>query len=176
MNIAVYCASSDKIDANYKAMAFRLGEWIAENGHTLVYGGAAGGLMDAVSDGVLAQNGKIIGVIAKAIIKLKRTTDKPMQLIVAQTMSERKTIMKALADAFVVLPGSFGTLDEAMDVVASGTVGEHKKPCVFVNHKGFYNQFFEQIEHCRTEHFIPFEEGYKPLLVNSLEECCALLK
>ncbi|HEY5593455.1 MAG TPA: TIGR00730 family Rossman fold protein, partial [Paludibacter sp.] len=108
MNIAVFCSSSNNISDHYKQTAFRLGELIAESGHTLVYGGATGGLMDAVAEGTLNKNGKIIGVIAQAIILMKRQSSLPTELIVVETMSNRKDKMRTMSDVFVVLPGSYG--------------------------------------------------------------------
>ena len=160
MNIAVYCSSSNRIADKYKDVAFDFGQWIAQNEHTLVYGGATGGLMAAVAEGAASQNGTIIGVIAKAIIRMNRQSQLPTELITVSSMSERKAVMKEKADLFVVFPGSFGTLDEMLDVVASGTVGEHKKPLIVLNQDGFYNLFLEQIELMYTEKFIPQDNIY----------------
>lgn len=175
MNIAVFCSSSNHIADHYKQAAFQLGELIAESGNTLVYGGATGGLMDAVAEGARNKNGQILGVIPQAVIKMKRLSSLPTQLITVETMSERKAQMKILADVFVVLPGSFGTLDEMLDIVASGIVGEHKKPLIIVNQDGFYNQFLEQIDFMRNESFIPAEEKYKPLISQNINECMELV-
>jgi uncharacterized protein (TIGR00730 family) len=94
---------------------------------------------------------------------------KPMQHIVTQTMSERKMEMKSLSDVFVVLAGGFGTLDEAFDIIASGVVGEHKKPLIFLNTNGFYNNLIKQLDFCRKENCIPLV-NYEPLIINDLEE------
>ena len=176
MNIAVFCSSSNHIVDKYKQTGFRLGELIAEHGNTLVYGGATGGLMDSVSEGAHSKNGNIIGVIPHAVIKMKRQSSLPTQLIIVETMSERKARMKEFSDIFVVLPGSYGTLDEMLDIVASGVVGEHKKPLIIVNQDGFYNQFLSQIDLMRSESFIPTEEKYKPLICKDIHECIELIK
>jgi uncharacterized protein (TIGR00730 family) len=171
MNICVYCSASNNIAEKYKQSAFRLGELIAESGNTLVYGGATGGLMDSVAEGSSSKNGNIIGVIAKAIIRMNRQSALPSQLITVETLSQRKDEMKSLADVFVALPGSFGTLDEALDVITSGIVGEHKKPLILVNQDGFYNHFLEQINLMKTELFIPIDEKYKPIVVEDITQC-----
>lgn len=176
MNIAVYCSSSNSIADKYKQTGFRLGELIAESGNTLVYGGATGGLMDSVSEGVHSKNGKIIGVISLAIIKMNRQSLLCTELITVETMSERKAQMKELSDIFVVLPGSYGTLDEMLDVVTSGIVGEHKKPLIIINQDGFYNQFLNQIDYMRSESFIPAEEKYKPIVYSDINQCMELIK
>lgn len=175
MNICVFCSSSNRIADHYKMSALRLGEYIAESGNTLVYGGATGGLMDAVSEGAHNKNGNIIGVLAQAIIRMKRQSLFPTELIVVDTMSERKERMKALADVFVVLPGSYGTLDEMLDIIASGVVSEHKKHLIIVNEDHFYDHFLKQINHMRSESFIPTEEMYKPLVVQDIAHCIELI-
>lgn len=171
MNIAVFCSSSNHIADHYKQSAFQLGVQIAQNGNTLIYGGATGGLMDAIAEGAKSANGKIIGVIANAIVKMKRQSNLPTELIVVETMSDRKIEMKNRSDVFIVLPGSYGTMDEMLDIIASGIVGEHKKPLVIVNNNGFYDHLLKQIEYMRTEHFMPSSESYKPIIATNFLHC-----
>lgn len=175
MNIAVFCSSSNHIAEHYKQAAFHLGEQIAEGGNTLVFGGATGGLMDSVALGATNKNGAIIGVIAQAIIRMKRQSILSSELVIVETMSQRKEKMKTLADIFVVLAGSYGTLDEMLDIIASGIVGEHKKPLILVNEDGFYNHFIAQINFMRNEQFIPLEESYKPLIANDINHCIEII-
>jgi uncharacterized protein (TIGR00730 family) len=175
MNIAVFCSSSNNIDDHYKQAAFHLGELIAESGNKLVYGGATGGLMDAVAEGARSKKGDVIGIIAEAIIKMNRTSSLPTELILVETLSDRKARMKELSDIFIVLPGSYGTLDEMLDIIASGVVGEHKKPLILVNQDNFYDQFLYQINLMRKELFIPAEEKYKPLIAQDVKHCLELL-
>lgn len=175
MNIAVFCSSSNNIDDHYKQAAFQLGELIAESGNKLVYGGATGGLMDAVAEGARSKKGDVIGVISEAIIKMNRKSSLPTELMVVESMSERKARMKELSDVFIVLPGSYGTLDEMLDIVASGVVGEHKKPLILVNQDNFYDQFLYQINLMRKELFIPADEKYKPLIAQDINHCMELL-
>lgn len=171
MNIAVFCSSSSHIASKYKQVGFKLGEMIVQAGHSLVYGGATGGLMDSVSEGAASKNGHIIGVIPQAVIRMNRQSSLPVQLISVKTMSERKAVMKELADIFVVLPGSYGTLDEMMDIIASGIVGEHRKPLILINQDGFYNHLIAQVEQMSAELFIPLEQNYKPIIVHDIKEC-----
>jgi len=175
MNIAVFCSSSNHIAEHYKQSAFHLGELVADSGNTLLFGGATGGLMDAVAEGARNKNGKIIGVIPQPIIQMKRQSTLCTELIVVETMSERKEKMKTLSDVFIVLPGSYGTLDEMLDIIASGIVGEHKKPLILVNEDGFYDHFLNQINYMRSECFIPAEEKYKPLVVRNVDHCMELI-
>lgn len=175
MNIAVYCSSSNHIAQNYLDTAFELGTWIANNGHVLVFGGATGGSMSSVSEGAASKNGEIIGVIPEAVIKMRRENRLCTQLVTVDTMGERKELMKSKADVFVVLPGSYGTLDELFDVMAAGIVGEHKKPVVILNENGFYNQLFDQLDRMQREMFIP-AENFKPLIAKDLSECIRYIK
>ena len=176
MKIAVYCSAKDCIPEEYLALGDTLGKWIGEAGQTLVYGGATGGLMTRVSNAVKAAGGIVEGVIPQRIIDAKRMADNCDTLYIVEDMCERKQKMKDLADCFVCLPGSYGTLDEMMDVIASGTVGEHHKPCFVLNHKTFYSFLQMQVEHMRQLSFLPREEQYAPRFVNTIEELIELLK
>ena len=176
MNIAVFCSSSNRIADHYKEAAFQLGELIALSGNKLVYGGATGGLMDAVAEGAKSKNGEIIGIISQLIIKMNRESTLPTELIVVGSLSERKLRMMSISDLFVVLPGSFGTLDEMLDIIASGIVGEHKKPLILLNIDGFFNHFLQQIDYMRSELFIPAEEHYKPLIAQNINHCMELIR
>ena len=170
MKIAVYCSAKDRIPEEYLSLGDTLGKWIAQAGHTLVYGGATGGLMTRVSNATKEADGTVEGVIPQRIIQAKRMADNCDALYTVANMNERKQKMKELADCFVCLPGSYGTLDEMMDVIASGTVDEHRKPCFVLNYKGFYGGLIAQIEYMRQLNFLPQEEQYAPVFVNTIEE------
>ncbi len=175
MIVAVYCSAKNGIAEEYKALGRELGVWIAEQGHTLLYGGATGGLMTVVSDTVRAAGGEVIGVVPQRIISSGRKADNCTELIEVANMAERKQKMREIADVFVCLPGSYGTLDEMMDVIASGTVGEHKKHIYIVNHEGFYTPLVEQIKQMKALGFIPAEESYRPRVVNTISELITAL-
>ena len=170
MKVAVYCSAKDRIPEEYLALGDVLGKWIAEAGHTLVYGGATGGLMTRVSHAAKAAGGMVEGVIPQRIIQAKRMADNCDTLHVVNNMCERKQKMKELSDCFVCLPGSYGTMDEMMDVVASGTVDEHRKPIFVLNYKGFYEGLKQQAEHMRTLAFLPQQEQYAPQFVDTMDE------
>ena len=136
MKIAVYCSAKDVIPAEYLALGEVLGEWIGRSGTVLVYGGATGGLMTRVSHAANMAGAVVVGVIPPRIIEANRKADHCDVLHLVANMSERKQKMREEADCFVCLPGSYGTMDEMMDVVASGTVMEHCKPVFVLNYKG----------------------------------------
>ncbi len=175
MRIAVYCSAKDQIAEEYLAFGDQLGRWIGEHGHTLVYGGATGGLMTRVSNATKVAGGKVLGVIPQRIIAANRQADNCDNLYLVTSMNDRKEQMKRLADCFVCLPGSYGTLDEMMDVIASGTVGEHRKPIYVLNYNGFYQPLIELAEKMHTLAFLPQQESYKPQYINTLEELFEIL-
>ena len=170
MKVAVYCSAKDCIPEEYLALGDAVGAWLGEHGHTLVYGGATGGLMSRTSAAAKAAGAHVIGVIPPRIKAAGRLATHCDELIEVANMSERKQTMRDLADVVVCLPGSYGTLDEMMDVTSAGIVGEHHKPVFVLNYKGFYEPLKAQIEHMRALHFIPEQEAYKPVFVNSLDE------
>jgi len=147
-----------------------LGRWLGENGHTLIYGGATGGLMSRTSDAAKQAGAHVIGVIPPRIKAAGRLATNCDYLIEVNNMSERKQRMRDEADVIVCLPGSYGTLDEMMDATSSAIVGEHKKPVFVLNYKGFYEPLKRQIELMKSLQFIPQDEHYRPIFVDTLEE------
>ena len=170
MKVAVYCSAKDAIPEEYLELGDALGTWLGENGYVLIYGGATGGLMSRVSDAAKSAGGYVIGVIPPRIISCGRKANNCDEMYRVRSMSERKQAMRDMADVVVCLPGSYGTLDEMMDVVSSAIVGEHHKPTYVLNYKGFYEPLKQQIELMRSLHFIPEQEAYKPVFVDTLEE------
>lgn len=170
MKIAVYCSAKDRIPAEYLALGDELGAWLGAAGHTLVYGGATGGLMTRVSNAAKQAGACVEGVIPQRIIQAKRMADNCDRLYMVPNMSARKQLMRTIADCFVCLPGSYGTMDEMMDVVASGTVDEHRKSIFVLNYKGFYEGLKQQSEHMRKLGFLPPVEQYAPQFVDTMDE------
>lgn len=175
MRIAVYCSAKDIIPEEYLRLGDELGRWIAASGHTLVYGGATGGLMSRTSNAAAAAGGEVIGVVPQRIIAAGRLADNCTTLYTVSSMAERKQMMRDVADCFVCLPGSYGTLDEMYDVISSGTVGEHRKPIYILNYRGFYEGIRQQAEHMRSLQFLPQQEAYSPVYVNTLDELYNIL-
>ena len=170
MRIAVYCSAKDVIPEEYLMLGDALGKWIGDHGHTLIYGGATGGLMSRTSDAAKAAGAHVIGVIPPRIKAAGRLATNCDYLIEVNNMSERKQIMRDLSDLIVCLPGSYGTLDEMMDATSSAIVGEHRKPTFVLNYKGFYEPLKQQIELMRSLRFIPEQEAFKPIFVDSLDD------
>jgi hypothetical protein len=170
MRIAVYCSAKDAIPEEYLMLGDALGRWIGIHGHTLLYGGATGGLMTRVSEAAKAAGAFVIGVIPPRIIAAGRKAEHCDQLIEVANMSERKQIIRTNSDVIVCLPGSYGTLDEMFDATSSGVVGEHHKPLFVLNYKGFYEPIKQLAAQMKALHFLPDQEAYKPEFVDTLDE------
>jgi cytokinin riboside 5'-monophosphate phosphoribohydrolase len=170
MNICVYCSSSNAVADIYFDTAKKLGNLIGENGHSLVYGGANVGLMEQVAISVKAFNGKIIGIIPQKIHDKQLSSNHPDELIITPTMDERKALMRSMSDAFIALPGGFGTLEEILEVITLKQLDYHRKAIVFINVNGFFNDLFTQFEKSYNENFA--KENYRKLFasVDSAEE------
>lgn len=157
-NICVFCASSDVVEACYFDAATELGVEIARRNYNLVYGGTSVGLMRAVAHAVHAQGGHVIGVIPEAIRERGIAYEAADELIVTRTMGERKAAMHERSQAFVVLPGGFGTLEEFFEVLTLRQLKYHDKPIVVINVNSFFDPLLELFEHlyagrfARTEH------------------------
>jgi len=137
--ITVFCGSNFGTDEIYEKQAFRLGEILADRKIGLVYGGANVGLMNAVANGSLSKGGEVTGVIP-VFIKDKGIAHKKLtELILVNTMHERKTKMNELSDGVIALPGGFGTLEEFFETLTWGQLGLHRKPVGLLNINGFYD-------------------------------------
>ena len=138
-SIAVFCASASGTKPEYVEAARDLGRRIAERNYGVVYGGATVGTMGALADAALAAGGKVVGVIPGVIIDLEIAHNGLTELHIVQTMHERKALMADRADAFIALPGGYGTLDEFIEILTWAQLRIHTKPCVMVNMGGYYD-------------------------------------
>ena len=137
--VAVYCGSADGTNPAYLAEAKALGAELAAAGLGLVYGGANIGLMGAVADAALAGGAHAIGVLPEVLVEREIAHDGLTQFELVPTMHERKARMAELADAFLVLPGGYGTLEELLEVVTWAQLGLHAKPVILVNTAGYWD-------------------------------------
>jgi uncharacterized protein (TIGR00730 family) len=157
--IAVFCGSNSGRDPAIREVAVDLGVALAARRHELVYGGARVGLMGAVADAVLAAGGSVIGVITGRLVELEVAHTELTMLEVASTMHERKARMVDLSDGVIVLPGGFGTLDEAFELLTWNQLGLVATPVVFLNIDGFFDPLFEFIEQAVRGGFIATYHG-----------------
>jgi uncharacterized protein (TIGR00730 family) len=175
-HVAVYLASSTPANRNFVLATQALGRELATQGHALVYGGGNVGLMGILADAALAAGGVVIGVIPESLQKLEVAHDRLSKLHVVEDMSTRKTIMRELADAYVILPGGYGTLDEFFDVLTLRQLKLHNKPIIVINIDGYFDhllQFIDQVMRAGMLH-----AGHVELfnMVTSAEQALAILR
>jgi uncharacterized protein (TIGR00730 family) len=149
----VYCSSSAAVDATHVAAAQALGRGLGERGDTLVWGGASAGLMGEVARATRAAGGRTIGVIPEALMAREIADHDADELIVTRDMGERKAEMARRADAFVALPGGFGTLEELLEQLTLRLLRIHDKPVVIVDVDGFWQPLLALFEHLYAERF-----------------------
>jgi uncharacterized protein (TIGR00730 family) len=154
MKICVFCGSSYGHDAAYRNAASAAARAIARSGATLVYGGGRVGLMGVVADEALAEGGQVLGVMPRSLVEREIAHRGLHELIVVETMHERKTKMSALADAFLALPGGAGTLEEILEQWTWGQLGLHAKPCGLLNVNGYFDPLRKMIARMVAEGFL----------------------
>ena len=175
MRICVYCGSLSGSNGHYASVAHELGAWIAQKGHTLVYGGGGIGLMNAVASGALEQGGEVIGVMPQFLIDLEELKPELEDVRVTQTMAERKTMMIELSDAFVALPGGPGTVEEISEVMSQCKLGNIDGPCVLFNIDGFYEPLAGAYDMQVTCGFTTPAQRAHLKTVSSLDELAAIV-
>ena len=153
-SVCVFTGSSRGTRPDYQAAATELGTLLAERRIRLVYGGARVGLMGAVADAALAGGGDVIGVIPAALVAKEVAHTGLSDLRVVDTMHERKALMSDLADAFVALPGGWGTLEEFFEVLTWAQLGLHRKPCGLLNAQGYFDRLLAFLDHTIDEGFV----------------------
>ena len=153
MNICVFSSSSNAIKEVYFQEAEQLGMLIAKGNHTLINGGANVGLMEAVTISASLAGGKTIGIIPEKLINRSLVSENSHEVIVTPDMHNRKERMREISDAFIALPGGFGTLEEILEVITLRQLEYHTKPIVFINTNHFFDNLFKQFEVSYSEMF-----------------------
>ncbi|MBM3423643.1 LOG family protein [Chlorobium sp.] len=151
-NVTVYCSSSNLAPESYFECAARLGQGLAERGMGLVFGGGHVGLMGRTADAAMRHGGKVTGIIPRFLEEREVAHYGISELVVVETMHERKMKLTEWGDAFVILPGGFGTLDELMEIITWKHLGHHRKPILLLNCEGFWDPllvFFGRIAEAR---------------------------
>ena len=185
MNICVFCSSSNAINNAYFAEAEQLGRLIGEANHTLINGGANVGLMEAITISARKTGARTVGIIPKLMIGRSLASNNTHDVIITKDMMERKEKMREMSDAFIALPGGFGTIEEILEVLTLRQLSYHTKPIVFVNTNNFFEHLFKQFEASYTEQFakelyrdlyfvarnsaeaIEYIESYKPVVLDN---------
>ncbi len=152
--ICVYCGSNSGGHSIYSEAAIDLANVLVHNDYELVYGGASKGTMGILADAVLEQGGKVHGVIPKVLEDKEMAHRSLSKIHIVESMHERKSKMAALSDAFITLPGGFGTLEELIEILTWGQLRFHDKPCGVINVRGFFDQLLAYLDHAEMEGFL----------------------
>jgi uncharacterized protein (TIGR00730 family) len=151
--VCVFCGSSDGARSSYREAAAMLGRVLAARRIGVVYGGGNIGLMGALADAALGAGGDVIGVIPEHLVN-KELAHRGVDLRIVHSMHERKALMADLADAFIALPGGYGTLEEFCEVLTWSQLGLHAKPCGLLNVDGYYDSLLGLFDHAVAEGFV----------------------
>ena len=158
--ICIFCGSQVGTNGLYRQAAIALGQLLVRHGYGLVYGGGHVGLMGVIADAVLASGGEVIGVIPESMVARELAHTGLTQLQVVSGMHARKARMAELADAFIALPGGYGTFEELFEVITWAQLGIHHKPIGLLNVAGYFNALKALVDHAIAEGFIRAEHWH----------------
>jgi uncharacterized protein (TIGR00730 family) len=174
--ICIFCASSDPIDPAFNETAIKLGQIIGRKGFELVYGGGCTGLMGIVAHSVKASGGKVIGILPELMNKKGIACDFADEIHITKNMHDRKLMMEEKADAFIILPGGFGTMDELFEILSLTQLEYHKKPIIIINVNHFYDSLFQFLEEIYLKNFANESFRNRYLITINAEEAMELIE
>ena len=170
MRITIFCGANNGKSELYKENAIELGKWIANKNHTLVYGGGKIGLMGVIADTVLENSGEVIGIMPQFLVDREISHTGITEFVIVDDMSERKTQLVDLGDAFIALPGGPGTLEEISQVISWVRVVKQDAPCILMNVNGYYDFLEQYFDKMVEEGFLTNEDRKRTLFTANLEE------
>lgn len=176
LHVCVYCGSSPTVTDVYRNGARAMGELLVREGLALVYGGGCRGLMGIVADTVMDGGGRAIGIIPKFLQDKELINERLTELHVVSSMHERKQMMADRSDAFVVLPGGFGTLDEFFEILTWRQLGLHDKPILLVNINGYWDPLMSMIDRLMSDGFARAEHRSCFSTVERVEDLTDILR
>jgi len=153
-SVVVYCGSSDESRAVYLEAASRMGQALVDRGLTLIFGGGRTGMMGAVADAALQAGGTVVGIMPRQFDTPVLAHPGLSQMILVDSMHQRKALMAEMGDGFIALPGGFGTLEELFEILTWAQIGMHSKPVGVLNAEGYFDPLLALIDHARREGFI----------------------
>ncbi len=171
--ICVYCGANSGARPGYAAAARALGTHLARGGITLVYGGGSVGLMHQCAEAALAEGGTVIGVITQSLMKREVGHHGLTELIIVDTMHERKARMAALSDAYIALPGAYGTFDELCEILTWNQLGIVRTPVILVNLEGYFDGFVMQLARAEDDGLLKAQHRALLTVVDSVAEAIA---
>lgn len=175
-SITVFCGSSFGTDDLFKEQATLLGQTLAKQNIQLVYGGSNTGLMGAVADGALQASGKVVGVLPHFLQSKEIAHKQLTELILVETMHERKNKMNDLCDGVIVLPGGYGTLEEFFEMITWAQLGLHKKPIAVLNIDGFYDDLIKLTQTMVDKGFLKQINQDMLLISDTIDELLEMMK
>ncbi len=174
-SLCVFCGSSHGTNPLYTTVARELGAQLGQQQLTLVYGGGRVGLMGEVATATLAHNGKVIGVIPRSLAQKEIAQEDCTELIIVNTMHERKALMADRADAFIALPGGYGTCDELFEILTWAQLGIHQKPVALLNANQFFTPLLVWLDHIVNEGLLKAKHRELLLVADSVPQAFELL-
>ncbi len=174
-HVCVYCGSTKGHNPTYAEQAKILGRELADHHYGIVYGGGSVGLMNEVANGALSRGGEVHGVIPAHLDDKEHTHPQITRLHMTDTMHQRKALMADLSDAFITLPGGYGTLEEVMEAITWAQHGLHDKPVILFNIEGYYDQLLGFIEQAMNEGFINRNHDQPLRIADSVQQCLKFL-
>lgn len=175
MKICVFCSANQQLDPAFFVATEELGRWLAQQGHTLVYGGVNQGLMECVAKAAHEAGGQTIGVIPQIVEKSGRISQYVDVEMLCDNLSDRKQLMADQSDVFIALPGGIGTLDEVFTIAASHTIGYHRKQVILYNVKGFWDGLLAMLDDLQQRGMVRGQWRDYISVANSLEELASLV-
>ncbi len=169
-SVTVFCGSKPGNQPGFIDQAIALGNALGESRIQLVYGGGGKGIMGAIANAVLEKNGKVVGIIPKLLLEWEAQHAGLTELIVTDTMHERKKILYDKADVAIVLPGGMGTMDELFEMLTWNNLNIHQKKVIILNWKGYYLPLIALMEHMQTEGFMYDDWRTRIIVVNNAQE------
>ncbi len=176
MKICIFCSANSNIEPEYFEKTRELGEWMAKNGHTLVFGGCDMGLMECIAKAVYDGGGMTVGVVPSKIEENGHVSPHLSVEIPCDNLSDRKDLMLLKSDIVIALPGGIGTLDEIFTVAAAATIGYHRKKVILYNINGFWNSLVDLLDDLQQRGMIRGEWQQHIVVANSLEDIESVCK
>ncbi|HVJ08592.1 MAG TPA: TIGR00730 family Rossman fold protein [Acidisarcina sp.] len=176
LHVCVFCGSSDGAKPEYLLEAIQLGRCLAAAGWGLVYGGASVGLMGAVADAALTAGAEVIGVLPEALAAKEIAHSNLTELHIVGSMHERKAKMASLSDAFIALPGGYGTLDEFLEILTWAQLEIHRNPCILVNTDGYYDRLLSFLDHAVEQGFLRAANRSLLVVAKDAEQAITLIR
>jgi uncharacterized protein (TIGR00730 family) len=152
-SLTIYCSSSDKLDKDLYQISEKIGKFLAKKSIKIIYGGGQAGIMGKVSNASYNEGGSVIGIIPEFLINKEKINKNIGENIIVKNMTERKLKLHELGDAFLILPGGSGTIEEVTETISWKFLGLHSKEIIFFNYKGYWDQLFFLYEKFKNENF-----------------------